>query len=96
MSLKRFDKVNELRTGSAVPTSGIYRVDHPQHRLPLEVTLIEGHLFARCSRCNEAVYYTLERSAPSGVSPNRFALNLYELPDLSEPGSQEEDDSLAG
>src|SRR5438105_1842344 len=83
-------KVNELRTGCTIPDSGIYRVSHAQHRLPQEVTLLKDHLFPRCSRCTEPVYYTLERSAPAGISPYRFSVNLYELPEL------EEDEFLAG
>ena len=88
-------KVNELRTGCTVPTSGIYRVSHPQHRLPQEVTLLEGHLFPRCCRCTDPVYYTLERSAPAGISPHRFSVNLYELPEMTD-GAVGEAESLAG
>ena len=83
-------KGNELRTGGSVPASGIYRVSHPQHRLPTEVTLLKDQSFPRCSRCAEPVYYTLERSAPADISPHRFTVTLYELPELGE------DESLAG
>lgn len=83
-------KGNELRTGCTVPESGIYRVLHPQHRLPQEVTLLKDHLFPRCSRCTEPVYYTLERSAPAVISPHRFNVDLYQLPELAE------DDLLPG
>jgi|SRR5205085_5665085 len=82
--------VNELRTGCTIPQSGIYRVSHPQHRLPQEVTLLKDHFFPRCSRCSEPVYYALERSAPAGISPHGFSVNLYELPELGE------DEFLAG
>ena len=90
MGSLRTGKVNELRTGGSVPASGIYRVSHPQHRLPQEVTLFKDHLFPRCCRCTEPVYYTLERSAPAGISPHHFNVNLYELPEVGE------DESLAG
>jgi hypothetical protein len=90
MSSTGTGKANELRTGCAVPSSGIYRVIHQQHRLPREITLLKDHFFPRCSRCNESVYYTLERSAPAGISPYDFNVTLYELPELKD------DEAVAG
>jgi len=81
---------SELRTGCAVPQSGIYSVSHPQHRLPAEVTLLRDHTFPRCARCSDPVYYRLERSAPAFTDPDHFSVTLYELPELSA------DESLAG
>jgi hypothetical protein len=40
-------KATNLRTGVAVPESGIYRVSHSQHRLPHEVTLLKDQQFPR-------------------------------------------------
>jgi len=76
---------NALRTGIGVPESGIYRVSHSQHALPLEVTLLKDQTFPRCSRCNEPVFYELVRSAPAlvNVHPSTFRVALYELPELS-------------
>src|SRR3954465_2365379 len=64
--------------------AGIYRVSHPQHNLPLEVTLLKDQKFPRCSRCNEPVFYELLRSAPAVTSshPDTFQVELYELPEL--------------
>jgi hypothetical protein len=84
-------KTQNLRTGCTVGDSGIYRVLHRQHRLPAEVTLIKDHSFPRCSKCSEPVYFELLRSAPEIISPSRFQVALYELPEL-EP----QDESLAG
>jgi len=77
-------KDTSLRTGVAVPASGIYRVSHPQHNLPVEVTLLKDQKFPRCSRCNEPVFYELLRSAPAVTSshPSTFQVELYELPEL--------------
>ena len=72
----------ELRTGCAVPDSGIYRVTHAEHRLPAEVTLIQNQSFPRCSKCNDPVYFGLLRSAPS-VGDDGFSITLYELPELA-------------
>jgi hypothetical protein len=84
--ISRSAKANatDLRTGVAVAESGIYRVFHPEHRLPQEVTLLQGHNFPRCSRCAEPALYELVRSAPAGVPSHRttFQVDLYELPEL--------------
>ena len=77
-------KRTDLRTGCTVPESGIYRVSHPQHRLPDEVTLLSNQSFPRCSRCSDPVFYKLVRSAPAaGTSHGEpFSITLYELPEL--------------
>ena len=84
-------RANNLRTGCSVPKTGIYQVQHPQHRLPDEVTLIANQAFPRCSKCSEPVCFGLVRSAPAvETSPTSFSVNLYELPEFAE------DESLAG
>jgi hypothetical protein len=82
------EKSNDLRTGCSVPTSGIYRVVHPQHRLPSEVTLLTNQSFPRCSKCAEPVDFELVRSAPD---IGGFKVMLYELPEVLE-----QDEFLAG
>jgi len=85
-------KSSALQTGCAVPETGIYRVLHPQHQLPGEVTLIRNQPFPRCSKCPEPVCFELVRSAPAiGANPRGFSVTLYELPELAEA-----DGSLAG
>jgi hypothetical protein len=82
-----------------VPESGIYRVLHTQHHLPEEVTLLANHEFPRCSRCAEAVFYELVRSAPLAglLRPGTFVVSLYQLPEISdEPLEEPVDESLAG
>lgn len=79
-----------MTTGAPVRESGIYRVSHPQHRLPEEVTLIRDQPFPRCSRCSEAVFYELARSAPSAgfhSGTTHFVVSLYELPVIEEEDS---------
>src|SRR5690348_507166 len=77
-----------LRTSVPVPDSGIYRVSHPQHHLPYEVTLLKDQKFPRCSRCNEPVFFELVHSAPSIAShPSAFTIALYELPELADDES---------
>ena len=84
-------KTYNLRTGCAVPESGIYRVLHSPHSLPTEVTLLGNHKFPRCSKCDEPVYFELVRSAPDASSLLRFQVSLYELPELAP-----QDETLAG
>lgn len=76
---------DDLRTGCPVPENGFYRVVHPKHRLPGEVTLLLGQPFPRCSKCAEPIYFELIRSSRSlGMSGNGFRVALYELPELPE------------
>jgi len=89
---KPLTKKNDLRTGFSVPDSGIYRVLHPQHRLPTAVTLIKDQAFPRCSKCPEPVYFELQHAAPAAGSNRGFSVILYELPEVGEP----ENESLAG
>lgn len=70
-------------TGQAILESGIYTVFHEQHRLPHEVTLLEGETFPRCAKCGDLVEFVLDQSAPA---PNisQFPIRLFALPDLDE------------
>jgi hypothetical protein len=45
------------RSGEIIPASGIYRVQHHEHRLPHEVTLFRGEMFPPCSKCANAVTF---------------------------------------
>ena len=51
-------------TGQEVPSSGIYRVVHSEHKLPSEVVLIAGNRFPRCGKCANAVEFELVKAAP--------------------------------
>ena len=75
---------NDFQTGSPVPENGFYRIQHSQHRLPKEVTLVIGQAFPRCSKCADPVHFELIRCAPSLGMTRRFNVTLYELPELAE------------
>jgi hypothetical protein len=49
--------------GSAAPASGVYLVRHYQHRLPHEVTVLQGDLLPRCNKCGQQVVFELLREA---------------------------------
>jgi len=51
-------------TGQEVPSSGIYRVVHAEHKLPSEVMLIAGNRFPRCGKCANAVRFELVKTSP--------------------------------
>jgi two-component system, chemotaxis family, chemotaxis protein CheY len=71
-------------TGQAIPKSGIYTVFHEKHRLPHEVTLIEGETFPRCAKCGDLVEFVLDQSAPYAPNAAQFPVRLFALPDLDE------------
>jgi YjzC-like protein len=53
----------EFKPGDKVPSSGVYRVLHKDHREEHDATLREGELFPNCSVCDEGVRFRLVQSA---------------------------------
>lgn len=74
-----------FKTGETIPTTGIYRVKHAEHRLPHDCTLIEGYEFPRCSKCGEAVEECIASAPLWQPGPTRTIIP-YELPEV--PGEQ--------
>ena len=72
------------KSSETIPVSGIYRVVHAQHRLPHEVTLIEGQTFPPCAKCHDEVRFELARELPSLARERRGSVSLYALPVLEE------------
>ena len=71
------------RTGLPIKTSGIYLVHHRQHRLPHEVTLLAGHTFPPCAKCNETVEFELIMGV-SDAKLTPFRVVLHQIPELPE------------
>ena len=69
-----------FHTGERIPYSGIYRVIHASHRLPHEVTLLDGETFPRCLKCDTAVQFELVKQAPDILYENAFRVVLFGLP----------------
>jgi hypothetical protein len=67
----------------------VYRVIHHQHRLPAEVTLLQGQEFPICSKCGNDVFFEFVR--PVSPAPG-FQVILFTLPEI-EDGDQ---DALPG
>lgn len=75
-----------------VMATGVYRVVHSRHRLPSEVTLVQGHTFPGCSRCRAGVRFEFLRS----VQPSSdFQINLFNLPELPDRHEGESEKSAA-
>jgi hypothetical protein len=70
------------KSSDRIPTSGIYRVIHAQHRLAHEVTLVEGQVFPPCAKCRDEVRFELVRGVPA--LERRGSVSLYALPVLEE------------
>jgi len=78
------------RSSERIPVSGIYRVVHAQHRLPHEVTLVEGQTFPPCAKCHHEVSFELVRGVPALERERRGSVSLYALPVI-----EEEEDATA-
>ena len=70
------------KTGAFVPGSGIYAVGHQEHRLPGEITLVEGEVFPRCEACDSPVSFRLTRKLSGSGPLSRFRVQLFQLPVL--------------
>jgi hypothetical protein len=53
----------EFKPGEKVPSSGVYRVEHKEHREEHDATLREGEQFPTCTVCTEEVRFRLVQSA---------------------------------
>jgi hypothetical protein len=72
--------------------TGVYRVVHGQHRLPSEVTLVQGHTFPGCSKCRASVRFEFLRSVQLSGD---FQINLFNLPELPDSHKGESEKSEA-
>ena len=66
--------------GDRIPTSGIYRAVHGDHRLAHDITLLTGDVFPRCNKCGDTVIFELLAAAPAGLHDRDFRVRLYEIP----------------
>ncbi|MGH9521692.1 MAG: hypothetical protein ACRD3E_04080 [Terriglobales bacterium] len=52
------------RPGERAEATGVYRAVHLRHRMPHEITVLEGEIFPLCKRCGEHVRFELIHAAP--------------------------------
>ena len=72
-----------LLSGDRISRAGVYRVEHAEHVLPLEVSLPAGETFPVCEACDAPVKFSLLRDLRGD---DRVQWHLYRLPvlDVSE------------
>jgi hypothetical protein len=69
---------------------------HPEHRLPGEVTLVEGHVFPDCEKCSTPVQFEFLRAVTNAIMQSgqeRFRVIVHSLPVLDD---EDESQSKAG
>jgi len=74
------------KTGAFVPRTGTYAVVHSGHRLPAEVTLVQGERFPRCQACENPVAFALRHRLDHRPSLVHSRIHLYQLPVLDQHG----------
>lgn len=74
------DTKSAYRAGDLIPSSGVYRAIHGDHRLSHDVTLLRGGLFPRCRKCGQSVTFELIESAPAAIEDRDFRVRIYEIP----------------
>jgi hypothetical protein len=85
-------QLSALRTGETVGKSGIYRVVHTEHRLPDEVTLMDGHIFPSCEKCAASVEFEFLRPVTNPTSrkgSEPFHVVIHALPVLEDEAESE-------
>jgi hypothetical protein len=76
------------QSGDRVPTGGVYEVLHANHRVPHEVTLLEGQKFPPCARCSDRVRFRVVRKVKA-LDERRERIVLHVLPSISENDTDE-------
>jgi len=52
------------RPGDRAEVTGVYRAVHLRHRMPHELTVLDGETFPECKKCGERVRFELIHVAP--------------------------------
>lgn len=84
--MKNVSKNAEYRPGDRVPNSGIYRIEHVDHRMMHHATLTARDRFPRCKKCGDAVRFIAVRAVQGLVLPFRDTAILEEYP--SQPAAK--------
>jgi hypothetical protein len=69
---------------------------HSEHRLPGEVTLMEGHVFPDCEKCSSVVQFEFLRAVTNPIlqsGQERFRVIVHSLPVVDD---EDESESKAG
>ena len=66
----------EYRPGDRADASGVYRAVHLRHRMPHEITVLDGENFPRCKKCGDKVKFELVHPAPRAKADVDLLLGL--------------------
>lgn len=62
---------SQFKPGKVVPCSGVYRINHVEHRAEHEGILLKGQVFPTCTVCGEEVRFQLiQASNPIEQQPD--------------------------
>jgi len=64
MNTVPFSYPKEFHPGDSAGTTGVYRAIHLRHRMPHELTVLEGETFPACKKCGGKVKFELLHAAP--------------------------------
>jgi len=73
-----------FRSGTQVPTTGVYTATHYRHRLPHDVLVVAGDLFPECRRCGQRVSFSMSQAIISIDADRDFCASpeSVDLPDI--------------
>lgn len=57
--------LHQFHSDEIIAETGVYQVIHKEHRLPLEVILLQDAKFPRCAKCEEPVIFELVTADPA-------------------------------
>jgi hypothetical protein len=64
MTATAYSEARVYRPGDRAEITGVYRAAHLRHRMPHELTVLEGETFPECKRCADKVRFELIHAAP--------------------------------
>ncbi len=64
MTATAYSEQKIYHPGHHADTTGVYRALHLRHRMPHELTVIQGEVFPQCKKCGDRVRFELVHAAP--------------------------------
>lgn len=64
MSASAYSEAKVYRPGDRAEVTGVYRASHLRHRMPHELTVLDGESFPECKKCGDKVRFELIHAAP--------------------------------
>lgn len=64
MTATAYSEPRIYKPGDRADETGVYRAAHLRHRMPHELTVLEGEVFPECKKCGDKVRFELIHAAP--------------------------------